>query len=97
MKRGLDLTTPTLTAIKERFEVYIRSMESMRLAVPMDEEQAADFLVKLNDDFSNRRNVVENSARLGGKFPTTLFEAYKIVSDVSEMCIVNVAIGGWTI
>jgi len=62
----------SLTTFKERLEIYLRSMESMSLTVPTDKQQAADFLCKLYDSFHNRRSIIDNTARLGGKFPTTI-------------------------
>jgi len=51
--------TESLTAFKDRFEVYLRSLESLGLDIPDPRQQAADFLDKLtnqimNDGYSSR-------------------------------------------
>jgi len=71
----------TLTSFKDRMVVYVRSMESLGLTVPSAGQLAADFLDKLNDTYESRRNTVVDNCRLGGSFPKSLFEAYKIVSN----------------
>ena len=76
----------TITSFKERMEVYVRSMESLGLDVPSHRQLASDFLTKLNDSFDSKRSVLFNNAKLGGTFPKSLFEAYKIMT---ELCNIN--------
>ena len=48
----------SLTSFKDRMEVYVRSMESLGLSVPSGGQLAADFLDKLNENYSTRRNTI---------------------------------------
>ena len=79
----------SLTSYKDRFEVLLRAMESMGLDTPSEDDQAADFLQRLNDRFAARRITIENNTKLGGNYPTTLFEAYRMVSELSDLPTVN--------
>jgi len=72
-------------------EVYIRSMDSLGMTVPSQSQLAADFLDKLNDQLEHKRSVLLNNCRLNGNFPKTLFEAYKIITELSEPAVVSVA------
>jgi len=81
----------SLTAFKDRMEIYVRSMESLGLAIPTQGQLAADNLDKLNEIYDNKRSVLLNNARLGGSYPKTLFEAYKIMTELVEPNIVSVA------
>ena len=79
----------TLTDYKERMENLLRAMSAMGLDIPSDEQQAADFLDRLNDKYSKKRVLIENNARMGGEYPSTLFEAYKIVSELVDVPTFN--------
>jgi len=83
--------TESLTAFKDRMEIYVRSMESLGLSVPSGAQLAADFLDKLNENYDTRRNTLVDNCRLGGSFPKSLFEAYKIVSEFTGPTPINVA------
>jgi len=50
--------TESLTAFKDRMEIYVRSMESLGLSVPSGGQLAADFLDKLNESYETRRNTI---------------------------------------
>jgi len=79
----------SLTDFKERYEGILRSMESLGLAIPSEEQQAADFLQKLNERFGRRRVTLENNARCGMDYPSTLFEAYKLISEIADLAPIN--------
>jgi len=82
----------TITAFKGRMEVYIRSMESLGMSVPSEGQLAADFISKLNDSYDTKRNIVFNNAKLGGSYPKTFFEAYKLMTELcNESHSINVA------
>ena len=85
-KQGKD---QSLTEFKEKHEGILRSMESLGLTIPTEGEQAADFLQKLNEKNARKRLTIENNARLGGAYPTTLFEAYKLVSELADLPTIN--------
>ena len=85
-KQGKD---QSLTEFKEKHEAILRSMESLGIAIPTEGEQAADFLQKLNEKNARKRLTIENNARLGGAYPTTLFEAYKLVSELADLPTIN--------
>ena len=85
-KQGKD---ETLTEFKEKHESIIRSIESLGLSVPPDDQQAADFLEKLNEKYGRRRLILENNARMGGPYPKTLFEAYRIISELADLPTIN--------
>jgi len=72
----------TITAFKERMEVYVRSKESLGIDVPSQGQLATDFITKLNDSFDSKLNVLFNNAKLGGSYPKTLFNAYKIMTEL---------------
>jgi len=72
----------TITAFKDRMEVYVRSMESLGMSVPSEGQLAADFISRLNDTYDSKRNILFNNAKLGGSYPKTLFEAYKIMTEL---------------
>jgi len=85
-------TMETITAFKDRMEVYVRSMESLGMSVPSEGQLAADFTAKLNDTYDSKRNFLFNNAKLGGSYPKTLFEAYKIMTELcNESRTINVA------
>ena len=85
-KQGKD---QTLTEFKEKHESIIRSIESLGLSVPPEDQQAADFLEKLNEKYGRRRLILENNARMGGPYPKTLFEAYRIISELADLPTIN--------
>ena len=85
-KQGKD---ETLTEFKEKHESIIRSIESLGLSVPPDDQQAADFLEKLNEKYGRRRLILENNACMGGPYPKTLFEAYRIISELADLPTIN--------
>ena len=85
-KQGKD---QTLTEFKEKHESIIRSIESLGLSVPPEDQQEADFLEKLNEKYGRRRLILENNARMGGPYPKELFEAYRIISELADLPTIN--------
>ena len=85
-KQGKD---QSLTEFKEKHEAILRSMESLGLSIPTEDQQATDFLQKLNEKNARKKLTIENNARLGGPYPTTLFEAYKLVSELADLPTIN--------
>ena len=84
--------TETITAFKDRMEVYVRFKESLGMTVPSQGQLATDFLDKLNDMYDYKRNVLYNNAKLGGSYPKTFFEACKIMTELyNESHTINVA------
>jgi hypothetical protein len=80
LKQGV---TESLSSFKDRMVVLLRAMESLGVAVPDDQEQASDFLTRLSPTHDPKASLIENNHRLGGMFPSTLFEAFKMVSELN--------------
>jgi hypothetical protein len=88
----------TLTQFKERMEVLLKAMESMGLSTPDQDQQAADFLIRLNDRYASRATAVENNCRLGGEYLKTLVSFFcpttgKIISSLDYVFDPTVAAG----
>lgn len=62
-------------------------MESLGLTVPTQGQLTADFLDELNEQFESKRSILFNNVRLNDSYPKTLFEAYKIMTELSEPSI----------
>jgi len=79
----LQGTSEGLSSFKERMEVLIKALESLGVQTPTKQEQASDFFTRLNTTFKSKAILIENNHRLGGTFPSTLFEAYKCVAELA--------------
>jgi len=68
----------TLLSFKEQFDHAI----SMSQTIPSSEDQAIDFLAKLNNTrYAALKVQQENNQLMGlGKYPSTLSDAYKFAS-----------------
>ena len=44
---------------------------------------------KLNEKNARKKLTIENNARLGGPYPSTLFEAYKLISELADLPTIN--------
>jgi len=72
----------TLLSFKEQFDHAIDAMEAVGQNVPSNEDQAIDFLTKLdNSRYAALKVQLENNQIMGlGKYPATLADAYKLAS-----------------
>ena len=72
----------TLLSFKEKFDHAIDAMEAVGQNIPSSEDQAIDFLTKLNNSrYAPLKVQLENNQIMGlGKYPATLADAYKLAS-----------------
>lgn len=79
----------SLTDFKEKYKAILRSINSLGLDAPSKQQHAAGSLAPLNEKFGRRRLTLENNEKMGGEYPTTLFEAYRIISELADLPSVN--------
>lgn len=71
----------TLVNMKLRFTTAIRAMESLGINPPTEEEQAADFIAKLDHRWSTLKTQLSNDFIRGLRNqPKTLMEAYQLAA-----------------
>ncbi len=68
----------SLSAFKEKLDYLIKAMESLGLAIPTPEEQAADLITKVNAHFAPAATKIDDAFRMTGSYPKTTFEAFKL-------------------
>jgi hypothetical protein len=70
-------------------EVLLKAMDSMGIGTPDQDQQAADFMIRLNDRYASRATAVENNCRLCEDYPKTLFDAYRMISELADAAPFN--------
>jgi len=74
--------TETLLNLKLRFTTALRAMEAVNIDIPSEEDQASDFVAKLDQRWASLRSQLANDFARGirGSQPKTLMEAYILAS-----------------
>ena len=71
----------SLADYKDRMETMIRAMTSLGLAAPVD--PAADMITGVNSTYMPAKCKIDDNHRMGGNYPATMFEAYKMLSELT--------------
>jgi len=72
----------TLINLKLRITTALRAMESLKMTIPVDEDQAADFIAKLDQRWSSLKTQLANDYIRGmtSAQPKTLMDAYQLAA-----------------
>lgn len=71
-----------LSSFKDRIDTAVKATEAIGLPDPNGQELAADFLTKVNAAYEAKAMLIENSHRLSGAYPQTLYEASQRLSEI---------------
>ena len=58
-------------------------MESLGITFPTREDQAADFITKVNAHYAPAATKIDDACRMLGHYPKTTFEAFKLLTELT--------------
>jgi len=79
----------SLSGYKDRIDVTVKAMIAVGFTPPSEQEMAADFLTKVNAGYEIKAMFTESNHRHGGEYPTTLYEAFQCLSELSTEKSIN--------